>query len=160
MNPCYVQRQLNPLTPRNIRTDHCAPVRFVISLTAKRGRVSLDYEQVGSDKDYIAITQDCMVEIELRGEQLFFSRDLDAITTKEELSAFYGGIAYDGYDKELDRYRIVRFSARYNKEGKVGTTHGFNVNVDFLQSFDRRRGPKWIALTIDPDIKNPPPGHG
>jgi len=157
MYPCYIQRQLSPLAPPDIQTGLCAPVRFVISLSAKRGRVSLAYEQIGSDKDYIAITQDCTVEIELQGEQLFFSKDLDAITTKEELASFYGGIEYDGYDKELDRYRIVRFSARYNRDGKLGTVHGFNVNVDFLQSFDRRKGPKWIAMTIDPDIKNPPP---
>ncbi len=40
-----------------------------------------------------------MVEIALKGGQLYFSKDLDAITTKEELSAFYGGIVYDDYDK-------------------------------------------------------------
>jgi len=160
MYATYVQRQLNPLMPPDVETGACEPVRFVIALTARNGRVSLDYEELGSGNDYIAIRQDCIVEIELKGEQLFFSKDLDAITTKEELSSFYGGIVYDGYDKELDRYRIVRFAARYNRKGKLGTIHGFNVNVDFLQHFDRRSGPKWVAMTIDPDIKNPPPGHG
>jgi len=157
MYPTYVQRQLNPLAPPDIQTGSCDTVRFVISLAAARGKVSLDFEQVGSDgKDYIAITQDCMVEIVLEGGQLYFSKDLDAITTKEELSSFYGGIVYDGYNKDLDRYSIVRFSARYNRDGKLGTVHGFNVNVDFLQHLGRRAH-KWIAITIDPDIKNPPP---
>jgi len=157
MYPTYVQRQLNPLAPPDLQSVGCPTIRFVISFGVKRGRVSLDYEQVGcAGQDYIAIEQDCMVEIELRGDQLFFSKDMDAITTKEPLASFYGGMVYEDYDKDLDRYRVVRFCARYNKDGKLGTVHAFNVNVDFLQSYVKRRA-KWIALTIDPAIKNPPP---
>lgn len=135
-----------------------ARVRFHVTLAAEDRRIALRLEQEGGKEpqDYIAIEEDTLVEIVLHGDQLFFSHALDAITTKEELSFFYGGIEHDGYDKKLGRYRVVRFVARFNRGGKLGTVHPFNINVDFLQGIDRR-GPKWIGLTIDPDIKNPPP---
>ncbi|MBO9525321.1 MAG: hypothetical protein J7517_04215, partial [Sphingobium yanoikuyae] len=63
---------------------------------------------------------------------------------------------YDGYDEKLDRYKIARFRARFNKGGKYGTRHAFNINIDLLQNPSATE-PKWIPLSIDPDIKNPPP---
>lgn len=155
----YVQRQLAPLAPPDACSESTV-VRFNITLAVKDGRVALDFDQVGCPgQSFIAIEEDCFVEITLHGDQLYFSKDLDGITTKEELASFYGGLTYSDYDKKLDRYRVVRFYARFNRGGKYGTNHGFNVNVDFLQGMDSK-GPKWVALTIDPDIKNPPPIPG
>ena len=134
-------------------------VVFTIALGTDGKQISLLMQQEGtSGKGYIAIKENSLVEIVLRGDQLFFSKGHDAITTKgPDLTYFYGDLEYDGYDEKLDRYKIVRFIARFNKGGKLDTTHGFNVNVDLLQQGGDC--PRWVGLTIDPDIKNPPPGH-
>ncbi len=153
----YVQRKLAAEAPVLAGSTDRPRLRFNISLHAVDGRIALEFEQEGTRQDFITITKDCEVEIHLSGDQLWFSRDLDAITTKEELSSFYGGLAYHDYDRKLDRYKTVRFCARFNQGGKYGTVHAFNVNVDFLRGYDDQKAPKWIALTIDPDIKNPPP---
>jgi hypothetical protein len=152
----YTQHPLARAAPEGVKPT--GRVRFNVTLAAEKRRVVLRMEQDGRKVplDYIAIEQDTLVEIVLHGDQLFFSHAFDAITTKAELGFFYGGIEHDGYDAKLDRYRIARFVARYNRGGKVGTIHPFNLNVDFLQDIDDN-GPKWIGLTIDPDIKNPPP---
>lgn len=155
----YVQRQLAPFAPPE--GSYSKAIRFDIAMVAQDGEILLEFSQVGAkDQDYIAVTEDCVVEIVLRGDQIFFSKEMDGITTKEELASFYGGISYDGYDKRLDRYKIARFHARFNEGGKYGTIHAFNVNIDFLRSCNAEQAPKWIALTIDPDIKNPPPIGG
>lgn len=150
----YVQHGLATLPPVEAELEDA--IRFDVTLKAERGKVLLRYEQAGAGCDYIAITRDCMVEIVLNGDQLYFSQALDAITTKEPLSSYYGGLEYDGYDPKVDRYKIVRFRARYNQGGKYGTRHGFNINVDLQQGSGRGRW-HWIAITIDPEIKNPPP---
>ncbi len=132
---------------------------FTIALGCDGKQISLLMQQEGtSGQSYIAIKEDSVVEILLRGDQLFFSKEHDAITTKgPDLTYYYGDLEYDQYDEKLDRYKAVRFVARYNRGGKFDTNHGFNVNVDLLQQGGE--SPRWIGLTIDPDIKNPPPGH-
>lgn len=132
-------------------------VVFTIALGIVGKQISLLMQQEGaSGQDYIAIKENSLVEIVLRGDQLFFSKAHDAITTKgPDLTSFYGDLEYDQYDEKLDRYKVVRFHARFNKGGKRDTNHSFNVNVDLLQQGGD--SPKWIGLTIDPDIKNPPP---
>lgn len=156
----YVQRQIAPFALLENESD-CSQIRFDITMGVEDGRVVLEFSQAGTEgQEYIAIKEDSVVQIVLHGEQLFFSKQMDGITTKEELAAFYGGIAYGDYDKKLDRYKSACFHARFNSGGKYGTVHGFNVNVDFLRGFDDENAPKWIALTIDPDIKNPPPIGG
>jgi hypothetical protein len=159
--PSYTQYALDPLDPLDplspVSRDAADYVRFDISLGVENGIITLQYGQVGKPgQPYIAIEEDCVVEITLHGDQLFFSKELDGITTKEELSSFYGALEYDGYDKARNRYRIVRFLARYNRGGKAGTNHGFNVNIDFLHQ-PSDTASQWTGLTIDPDIKNPPP---
>lgn len=155
--PSYVQKQLAPFAPPEASST-TQKVRFDITLGAKDGAVVLEFEQAGCPgQDFITITEDCFVEIVLHGDQIFFSKDLDGITTKTELASFYGGLTYDQYDRKTGRYRMVSFHARYNNGGQAGTIHGFNVNVDLFRGFDDQRQPKWTALTIDPDIKNPPP---
>lgn len=130
---------------------------FTIALGTHGRDVSLVMQQEDkSGQDYISIEEDTLVEIILRGDQLFFSKNYDAITMKgPDLEYFYGQLEYGQYDKEADRYKSVQFVARFNKGGQYDTTHGFNVNVDLLQHGGKR--PRWIGLSIDPDIKNPPP---
>lgn len=136
-----------------------AKVRFIVTLGYDGSQISLVMEQEGSRKSYIAIKEHTVVEIVLNGSQLFFSKKYDGITMKEDdLGSFYGGLEYGDYDKELDRYKSVQFGARFNKGGKLDTTHPFNINVDLLQSGGKE--PCWIGLTIDPDIKNPPASGG
>lgn len=134
-------------------------LRFNVTLVAEDRRIILRFEQEGGKEtqDHIVLDQDTLVEIVLHGDQLFFSHEFDAVTTKsEDLGFFYGGIEYDGYEEKLDRYRVARFVARFNRSGKYNTSHRFNIHADFLQGFEDGR-PQWIGLTIDPDIKNPGP---
>ncbi|GFE73769.1 MULTISPECIES: nucleotide synthetase [Novosphingobium] len=153
----YTQYGLSPSFDLGL-SDDAEIVKFQVTLEVVKRKISLRYEVVGDPSlQYIPITCNSKVEIELVGDQLYFSKEWDAITTKEALSSYYGGLEYDKYDKELDRYKVVRFQARFNYGGKLGTRHPFNINVDLLQG--TRRAPKWIGITIDPDIKNPPPGR-
>lgn len=151
----YMQYGLAPLFPLELGDE--MPIRFNVIFEAQDGKIALRYEQPDAPgRSYIAITCNSVVEITLIGDQVYFSHDLDAITTKEALSSYYGGLEYDGYDEALNRYKVVRFRARYNEGGKYGTRHRFNINVDLLQSASGEE-PRWISLSIDPDIKNPPP---
>ncbi len=155
----YMQYGLAPLEPIGfeLAEPEAKPILFNVIFAAEDGRVVLRYDLPGTPgRDYIAIRRDSVVEIALIGDQLYFSRTRDAITTKEALSSYYGGLEYDGYDEKVDRYQVVRFRARFNRGGQYGTCHGFNINVDLLQP-DADGTPHWIALSIDPDIKNPPP---
>jgi len=106
--------------------------------------------------DYIAVRKDTRVEIKLLGEQIYFSKDYDGITTKIALNEFYGSLCYGDFDERFERYKSLSFVARFNKGGQRGTVHPFNINIDLLQE-DGAKEPRWIALSIDPDIKNPPP---
>jgi hypothetical protein len=133
-----------------------ARVIFGVTLGCAGERISLVMEQEGTGKGHISIKEDTLVEIVLRGDQLFFSKKYPAITMKtDDVSHFYGGLEYALYDEKRDRYKSVQFVARFNKGGQYGTVHPFNINVDLLQ--DCGVAPEWIGLTIDPDIKNPPP---
>jgi hypothetical protein len=152
----YTQYGLEPLLHLDLEED-AEPIRFNVILESKNDRTILRYELPDSPgQDYISVIQNSMIEIKLIGDQIFFSKEYDAITTKEPLSSFYGGLIYDDYHQALDRYKKVLFKARYNVGGKLGTRHPFNINVDLLQS-DETGAVKWIGLSIDPDIKNPPP---
>jgi len=139
------------------QSELSARIVFAITLDTDGTDIRLTMEEEGSGgRDYIAIKQDTLVEVVLRGKQLFFSKAHDAITMKgPDLEYYYGQLEYGEYDDKLDRYKCVRFVARFNRGGKRGTTHGFNVNVDLLQTGGTC--PRWVGLTIDPDIKNPPP---
>jgi hypothetical protein len=151
----YTQYALAPLPPIDSTCEK--PIRFNVILNAEDGKIVLRYEQPDAPgRTYIAITEDTVVEVALLGDQVYFSNELDAITTKEALSSFYGGLEYDDYDEKFDRYKVVRFRARYNRGGRYGTRHRFNINVDLLQLSESGE-PRWITLSIDPDIKNPPP---
>lgn len=158
--PTYTQQPLGRLAPHGVKP--AKTIRFHVVMGVEEGRIALRFQQEKADgqdpteQEYIAIDEDAIVEIHLHGDQVYFSKQLDAITTKEELGGFYGALEYDGYDEKLDRYRVARFVAKFNKGGKYDTNHPFNLNIDFLQRYCGDK-PSWVALTIDPDIKNPPP---
>lgn len=151
-----LQFPLGRKAPLPVEQTH-GRVLFNVTLAADGNRICLTMHQEGEgDKDYIAIKQDSLVEIVLHGDQIFFSKAYDGVTMKgPDLEHYYGQLEYDGYDEKLDRYKVVRFVARFNKGGKYDTTHGFNINIDLLLHGGPR--PRWVGLTIDPDIKNPPP---
>lgn len=153
----YSQYSVAKLAPSG--TEPTKTVVFEVTLGVDNGRVSLNFNEAGTkDQQFLAIRHDSIVEIVLNGDQLYFSKANDAITTKEDLAFYYGGVEYDDYDATLDRYKRIRFIARFNRGGKYGTVHPFNLNVDLLQSVEGEADhPKWITLTIDPDIQNPPP---
>lgn len=151
----YTQYGLDPLFTVELE-EGVEPIQFNVVLGVEGGKIALRYQQPGTDHSYIAITQNSIVTINLVGDQLFFSKEYDAITTKEPLASFYGGLTYDDYVQEHDRYKTVSFQARYNQGGKYGTRHGFNINIDLFQE-DLAGAERWIGLSIDPDIKNPPP---
>ncbi|WP_395334981.1 nucleotide synthetase [Novosphingobium sp. BL-8H] len=130
-------------------------IAFTVKFKGHHCGIVLEYEQK-SGKDYIAIENDTNVCITLDGDQIWFSKEFEGITTKESLSSFYGSLEYLDYDEKVERYKTVRFKARYNKGGKYDTCHRFNINIDLRQKADDGTE-RWIGLTIDPDIKNPPP---
>lgn len=137
---------------------HKERVVFRVSLGVVDGRIHLEMRQKGrKDQEFIAIGANSEVVIELSGEQLFFSKEYDAVTMKGDFPSFYGRLVYDDYDRKLDRYRRVSFLARFNEGGKRDTTHPFNLNVDLHQPGGK---PEWIPISIDPDIKNPQPWLG
>ena len=71
----------------------------------------------------------------------------------EELLTLAQNVGEEVYFQESDGMSLsaaelfgmfVRFVARFNKGGKFGTTHAFNVNIDLLQK--SRKGPRWIGM--------------
>lgn len=157
----YTQYGLSPWIDGDF-ADICATKDIVFTVTLKTDgpKVVLDYNVSNAQKGerFISISKNSVIEVTLDSDQLWFSKEFDAITTKEPLSSYYGNVIYveDSYDAKLDRYKTVRFKALYNKGGKFGTNHRFNICVDLLQDTEAA-APTWITLTIDPDIRNPPP---
>lgn len=156
----YTQYGLAPwleTTDKSEDWNATAPIVFNVVLGTDGKTVVLDYVLPATpDQDYISVTCNSTIQINLLSDQLFFSQEFEGVTTKEPLSSFYGGVEYLNYDKEFNRYKTVQFKARFNTGGKYGTCHRFNVNVDLLQ-YTSAGEPRWIGLAIDPDIKNPPP---
>lgn len=155
MTTCCPLAQIPMAALAPVERTVASGITLEVTLAATDGRIMLEMRQCGcKDQDYIVIEDDCDVTILLKGDQIFLSKEYDAITLKGDFGAFYGGLVYDGYDRERGRYKQVTFRARLNKGGKRGTSHPFNINVDLYQPGGK---PEWIGLTIDPDIKNPPP---
>lgn len=155
----YKQYGLAPLASLGLDATQARSIVFEVSLSATSGKVALSFLDPDTGNDYISISENCYVTIVLKGDQLYLSKDYEAITTKEELSSYYGGLTYLDYDKTYDRYKSVQFEARFNEGGKYGTLHPFNINVDLLQE-DANGDPSWVGISIDPDIINPPPIDG
>ncbi|MCJ2181916.1 hypothetical protein MTR62_04250 [Novosphingobium sp. 1949] len=152
----YLQYGLEPLFDSGLETGDSKEVEFVVTLGVVDGKISLTCVDKETGLNYITIEKDSVVRITLEGEQLYFSADYEAITTKSSLASYYGGLCYDLYVPEYGRYKSVTFQAKKNAGGKYGTMHAFNINVDLLLE-DASGTVTWQSLTIDPDIANPPP---
>lgn len=135
-----------------------------------RGEPILEYED---GKCFIKIVQNSKITFILSENTMWrWSDSMDGITTKSRLSDFYGYIRYvedakthifeeqavmvDGKAEEssfFSGYRAMSYLAKLDKFGLPGRIHGFNLNVDLKQP-----NGGWLPVTIDPDMKNPPPG--
>lgn len=92
-----------------------------------------------------------------------WSTKLDGFTTKNRvLTDYYGELQYDVKNdgknfKKLEdwspetEFTAIKFKARL-KTGKKDS-HPFSLNVELKQADG-----KWLAITIDPDVRNPPTG--
>lgn len=130
----------------------------------------------------VSINEDCTITVILNSgatesDQKWwrFSDRYDAITTKEELRDFYGDLQYhddnairllNDCSSPIIGYRKISFKVKHNKHGRHGSSHGFSINVDLLQTDptdpknEDRSAWEWLPITIDPEIKNPPPTGG
>ncbi len=104
--------------------------------------------------DLMNIYGDSIVTIRLhKSIKWRWSKRNDAVTTKGELSYFYGNLKYARSSNALsESYDIATFEARYDRSGQEDTKHGISLNVELLQADGQ-----WLEITIDPDIPNPPP---
>lgn len=121
------------------------------------------HEELSSGRSHISVKNNTEITIKLKSNKKWrFSNLYDAITTKEELTQFYGKLTYDRTHVIKDGnvivgHQAVMFYAKYDDVGRVGTSHGFSINIDLLQSGTVGQG-VWLPITIDPEIKNPPGG--
>ena len=124
------------------------------------GNEKIIYRSQVDGKKYISIRNNSKIAFILSDQIAWrWSDEFDAITTKEPREQFYGYLEYSenaAYSVmvgiERKGFRRVSFYAKSDKNGIKGTVHGFSLNVD-LQQADG----SWLPITIDPDIKNPPP---
>lgn len=128
-------------------------------------------------KMFLGLRKNTKIRFRLAHDKFWrFSNEFDAITTKSELTQFYGALKYKkdqgagafyypaptGTTKRnVAGYRDVIMTAICDTEGRQNTSHGFSFNVDLLQDGaivgDQLSGAaKWLPITIDPVIKNPP----
>lgn len=93
----------------------------------------------------------------------YWSNIYSAITTKDQLQDLYFDLQYsdNGHDfvfydsaDKTKKYRYIRFLAYKNigAERGHGNLHAFSLNINLIM-----RGERYLAITLDPDIRNPPP---
>ena len=123
------------------------------------------HEELSSGRSHISVKKNTQITIKLAANKKWrFSNLYDAITTKEELTQFYGKLTYDRKsviedNGEFAGHQAVMFYAKYDDVGRIGSSHGFSMNIDLLQSGTPATG-VWLPITIDPEIKNPPGSGG
>lgn len=173
----YKQEKLNSQKPFKQSPDveavidlsvHCNDSNFEFRMEQVTG--PLDFLSKKGGRYFIHVTKDTKVTLRLTGKTNWrWSNDYDGITTKRVLAHLYGKIEYSEQEKDLileerkaDEYgakvetpfvrgfKAMAFYAKHDREGAVGTSHAFNLNIDFQQPDGG-----WLPVTIDPDIKNP-----
>ncbi|HYE26774.1 MAG TPA: nucleotide synthetase [Allosphingosinicella sp.] len=149
----------------------------LLQLSPETGRgLVFKYAKMTTDPYNLSLSVDEPTIIELTLDTVNdanwrWSEKLEAITTKFDYSILYGEIEYKQNDGSFKTTKqagyncmVIRFKARPNKYG--GTTanpllhhpdknHGFSLNIDILQPDG-----SILPITLDPDIKNPPPDGG
>ena len=107
----------------------------------------------------IDVHADVVIEIRLSRDKIWYwSSTLDAITTKKKYDQFYGELLYEDENGvfrpsgPIKKCRAIRFVAAKNDIDVNDDSHGFSMNIDLMQPDG-----KLLPITLDPDIKNPPP---
>lgn len=102
-------------------------------------------------EQHLAITKDTILTIMLAEEiDWRWAQDQTGITTKLDNKGNYG--VDGGFDDPIGPTITLYCKARGGKQPK---TDGFSFSVNLKQS----KG-SYLPVTIDPDIRNPPPGQG
>ncbi|NMW32965.1 hypothetical protein HKD42_12920 [Altererythrobacter sp. RZ02] len=184
----YEQHRINHDRPTRETPEHSATIKLDFEAEASPGRIIFTSGlTTGPEKPVtllaknngkvasINVRKNCVINlvldhIDCDGNEKWwrFSNQYDAITTKEELRDFYGKLKYlpdeaithPDNDDIILGYRKVSFVIKHNRDGRMGSSHGFSINIDLLQS-DPDSNPddwEWLPITIDPEIKNPPGG--
>lgn len=99
-----------------------------------------------------------------------WSRKLDAFTTKDKKRTnHYGHLHYKSdenssewikaddwiqHDGLYRKSKAIMFEAK-QKKAKKGESHPYSLNIEIQQSDN-----KWLPITIDPDVRNPPTRPG
>jgi hypothetical protein len=100
---------------------------------------------------YLAISNDTEMTITLAPDiKWHWVEDGSAITTKKDHSKLYA--VEGGFNEPIGRSITLLLKAR---GGQPGEPDGFSFSVELEQSKGGR-----LPITIDPDIRNPPPGNG
>ncbi|HEX8468840.1 MAG TPA: nucleotide synthetase [Allosphingosinicella sp.] len=140
------------------------PKTLTFDTTDDESALTFFYLQDDGQEDDLSITvieADCTIIISLDGSKSWsWSTTLDAITTKEDYTLLYGELMYkmpDGSFKkrrsgDKTRYTTIKFVSRLNADIVDHGEHGFSLNIDLIQA-----NAKILPITLDPDIKNPPP---
>ena len=182
MNPNkYRQEKLNSQKP--FKQAPRINARIELSLEKEGNLASLKMKQIDHGErilktiegsEFLIIMQDAKISFILTGNTMWrWSDCCDGITTKEPLADYYGGIEYSEdpethiFENEnvvcggkteskslFSGYSVMSFYAKFDKSGVPGRNHGYNLNIELKQPSG-----KWLPITIDPDMKNPPPTH-
>jgi hypothetical protein len=100
---------------------------------------------------HLAITQDTILTIVLSKHVAWrWHQEQAAITTKKDNSSVYAVVG--GFDDPITDSVVLHCKSRGGTTEKID---GFSFSVDLKQS----KG-SYLPVTIDPDIRNPPPGNG
>jgi hypothetical protein len=113
-------------------------------------REAVDASGAGTGEYYLAVTNDTILTIALASNLDWrWAQNQTAVTTKADNSSRYAVIG--GFDDPIGNSITLHCKAR---GGNVPKTDSFSLSVDLKQS----RG-SFLPITIDPDIRNPPPGE-
>ena len=157
----FAQKKIGDKVPAGFSTS---PLKVTCTLDFEKNGRSIDFSLVENvmpgdgisgviveknGKYHLAITRDTILTIVL-------SNDIDwrwhqgqaAITTKDDKSSIYAVVG--GFDDPISDRIALHCKARGGTSEKVDS---FSLSVDLKQS----KG-SYLPVTIDPDIRNPPPG--
>lgn len=128
-------------------------IDFTLIENIPQGQTESDVivEDAVTGEQHLAITKDTILTITLANDiDWRWAQDQTGITTKTDNRNTYG--VDGGFDDPIGRTITLYCKARGGTQPK---TDGFSFSVDLKQS----KG-SYLPVTIDPDIRNPPPGNG
>jgi hypothetical protein len=161
----FAQKKIGSAIPAGFSSN---PLRVACTLAFEQNLRSIDFSlienvpagQTHSDvivqdaqtgKQHLAITKDTIMTITLADNiDWQWVKDQTGITTKADNKTVYG--VDGGFDDPVGRSVALYCKAR---GGNIAKTDGFSFSVELRQS-----NGSYLPITIDPDIRNPPPGSG